>query len=73
MTWQSKLREGTEVLRTGGGATLTAEECNAALDYLAALEKALYRTMSGWLESEGRPTTHENVQRQVDDAIRREH
>lgn len=34
----ARLREGTEVLRTGGGATvmLTATECNALLDALAA-------------------------------------
>ena len=30
---KAKLREGTEVLRTGGGATLTATECNALLDH----------------------------------------
>lgn len=27
-----KLTEGTEVLRTGGGASLTASECHALLD-----------------------------------------
>lgn len=27
----ARLREGTEVLRTGGGAKLTASECNALL------------------------------------------
>jgi hypothetical protein len=40
-------------------------------DHVAALEGALYETMLGWLESEGRPTTRENVQRQVDDAVGR--
>lgn len=28
------LREGTEVLRTGGGTTLTADQCNAVFDEL---------------------------------------
>jgi hypothetical protein len=33
-----KLVEGTEVLRTGGGATLKAGECNALLSRLDTLE-----------------------------------
>lgn len=36
-----KLVEGTEVLRTGGGVSLTAGECNAILDQLAELERSL--------------------------------
>jgi hypothetical protein len=34
-----KLVVGTEVLRTGGGASLTAAECGAVLDRLADLER----------------------------------
>jgi hypothetical protein len=30
----ARLREGTEILRTGGGTTLTAAQCNALLDVL---------------------------------------
>jgi hypothetical protein len=36
-----RLVAGTEVLRTGGGATLTAADCNAVLEELADLEWAL--------------------------------
>ena len=42
MTLESKLREGTEILRTGGGVTLTAAECNEALDRFEALEHRLH-------------------------------
>lgn len=35
------LREGTEVLRTGGGTHLTSGECNAILDFVETLETAL--------------------------------
>ena len=38
------LREGTEVLRTGGGTELTAPQCNAVLDHIAAAEAALRET-----------------------------
>jgi hypothetical protein len=34
-----KLVAGTEVLRTGGGASLTAGECNAILDRVSDLER----------------------------------
>lgn len=34
-----RLREGTEILRTGGGTTLTAAHCNAILDRLEAASK----------------------------------
>jgi len=40
-TAHRKLVEGTEALRTGGGANLTAAECNALLDQLADLERAV--------------------------------
>lgn len=33
----ARLREGTEVLRTGGGVRLTASECNVLLDHIEAL------------------------------------
>jgi shikimate kinase len=36
-----KLVEGTEVLRTGGGTTLTSGECNALLDRIEYLEAKL--------------------------------
>ena len=34
----ARLREGTEVLRTGGGVTLTAAECNVLLDHIESLD-----------------------------------
>lgn len=37
----AKLREGTEILRTGGGIYLTADECNAILDFTSDLENLL--------------------------------
>jgi hypothetical protein len=37
-----KLVAGTEVLRTGGGATLTSSECNALIDYLADQQSAIF-------------------------------
>ncbi len=37
----ARLREGTEVLRTGGGVTLTAAQCNALLDMIDRLRLAL--------------------------------
>ncbi len=40
-TARRKLVEGTEVLRTGGGAALTAGDCNALLDRLEQLRGAL--------------------------------
>jgi hypothetical protein len=36
---KAKLREGTEVLRTGGGAHLNVGECNLLLDVLEAHER----------------------------------
>ena len=36
---KAKLREGTEVLRTGGGANLTTSDCNLLLDFLEAHER----------------------------------
>lgn len=39
----ARLREGTEVLRTGGGgANLTARECNQILDALEAAEDFIF-------------------------------
>jgi hypothetical protein len=38
-----KLVEGTEVLRTGGGTTLTASECNIILDAQADLTRETER------------------------------
>lgn len=40
---RQRLVEGTEVLRTGGGTTLTAEQCDALLDYIEALESEVNR------------------------------
>lgn len=34
---KARLREGTEILRTGGGVHLTATDCNALLDELERL------------------------------------
>jgi hypothetical protein len=36
---QAKLREGTEVLRTGGGTHLDAGDCNLLLDLIEAHER----------------------------------
>jgi hypothetical protein len=36
---EAKLREGTEVLRLGGGANLSASECSLLLDVLEAHER----------------------------------
>ena len=37
----SKLREGTEVLRTGGGATLTARDCCVVLDLVEEVKETI--------------------------------
>ena len=50
---------------------LTVAQRNQAWAEVERLKKALYKTMHDYLESEGRPTTDENVQRCVDDAIER--
>jgi hypothetical protein len=39
------LREGTEVLRTGGGIYLTSGECNAILDFVETLESAIKKAV----------------------------
>jgi NADH pyrophosphatase NudC (nudix superfamily) len=46
----ARLREGTEILRTGGGTSLTAEQCNLLMDWagaqrdvVAAQDRALRR------------------------------
>lgn len=36
MTIESKLREGTEILRTGGGISLTSTDCNTLIDFIEA-------------------------------------
>jgi hypothetical protein len=36
---KAKLREGTEILRTGGGVYLSASDCNLLLDVLEAHER----------------------------------
>lgn len=38
---KARLREGTEILRTGGGIELTAAQCNALLDEYERLERLL--------------------------------
>lgn len=38
---KARLREGTEVLRTGGGVHLTAFQCRTLLDYINDLENRL--------------------------------
>ena len=40
---KARLREGTEVLRTGGGVHLTASECNVLLDEFEDMEAELGR------------------------------
>ena len=37
----ARLREGTEVLRTGGGTTLTADQCGLLLDEIESLRRNL--------------------------------
>ena len=39
-----RLREGTEVLRTGGGQTLSAQDCNDLLDLIEAVEETVEKT-----------------------------
>lgn len=41
----ARLREGTEVLRTGGGAKLSVAECNAILGALDAAHTGLKRAL----------------------------
>lgn len=48
----ARLREGTEVLRTGGGATLTARQCHAVLDEIDRLE-GLAEEHEPWTPQEG--------------------
>lgn len=42
----AKLREGTEILRTGGGTTLNAGECHLLLNALEAA-RDLYEAVEG--------------------------
>ena len=44
-----KLREGTEVLRTGGGAALTAGECGRLLDVLEPPQLLRITEVAEWL------------------------
>lgn len=44
----ARLREGTEVLRTGGGAHLTAAQCNLLLDHIATVD-----VLRDWHEARG--------------------
>jgi hypothetical protein len=39
----AKVRQGTEVLRTGGGITLTAKDCNELIEYIEHLRKSIGR------------------------------
>lgn len=39
-----RLREGTEVLRTGGGVTLKAQDCNDLLDLIEAAQETVDKT-----------------------------
>jgi hypothetical protein len=39
-----RLREGTEVLRTGGGAQLSVADCNDLLDLIEAAQETVDKT-----------------------------
>jgi hypothetical protein len=42
----AKLRDGTEILRAGGGTTLTAADCNLLLEAVAAAHAVQARPVS---------------------------
>lgn len=52
----ARLREGTEVLRTGGGVNLSAHDCNVLLNYIEVLDtarKSLYTSAHPHLTRSG--------------------
>ena len=55
MSGLARVREGTEILRTGGGVTLTADECNNVIDEVEVIEGALDLAIGDLLEAEAKP------------------